>query len=92
MEEEPEPGNVGTKSEGAEQSKQNYKNEEEKQEEAQIRELTQEVEVLSDCVWFTLRLAKHLKYSPDNKYIVQYSLTILNKYVVIKGLKESLLE
>lgn len=82
-EEDPEPGNVGTKSEGAEQCKQNDKNEEEKQEEElQIQELTKEVEVLSDCVWFTLRLAKHLKYSPDNKYIVQYSLTILNKYVV----------
>lgn len=53
--------------------------------------MTREVELLSDCVWFTLRLAKQIKYTPENKYIVQYSLTVLNKYVVAKGFKDSLI-
>ena len=53
-----------------------------------------ETSLLGDCVWFLLRMAKMMKIEQRGThcYTLHQALVLLNKYVIKKGLKESLLD
>ena len=54
----------------------------------------QETILLGDCVWFLLRMSKMLKIDQRGiySYTLHQAMILLNKYVIKKGLRESLLE